>query len=414
MKRVIIPINIVILASFIFLSGPFFVSGQDLDDPEAARVNHELKLLSGDIDDKKNDIKRMQQKQEEYAASIKAKQGEKASLNNQLAILDNRLAKTELDTSLVETQIERANLEIQKTDIEITANSSRISAVSADIENVLRLLHQKDNVTSLEILLLNDSFSDFLSEVKYLEDVNKTVREKLNSLKDLKNQLEKNKDDLEKQQAELNGLKKELLQKKEGLASEQDTKLYVLAQVSQSETQYQRLLEQAKKEQEEAAAEIASLERLIRAKMASLEGKQLAMNDNGFVWPVTKNFVTAYFRDPTYPFRYIFEHPGVDIRAAQGSTLKAAASGYVARVKFDGSKSYGYIMLIHGDGLSTVYGHISRAYVKEDEYVVQGQVIGLTGGLPGTPGAGGLTTGPHLHFEIRLDGLPVDPLSYLP
>jgi murein DD-endopeptidase MepM/ murein hydrolase activator NlpD len=414
MKKIIIYLNIAVLTGFLFSAGPFSVSGQNLDEIEAARINHELKLLTGDIDDKKNDIKRMQQKQEEYAAAIKAKQNEKASLNNQLAILDNRLAKTELDISLVETQIERATLEIQKTDIEIASQNKHIGEVTEDIENVLRQIHQKDNVTSLEILLLNDSFTDFLSEVKYLEDVNKTIREKLESLKNHKTALEKNMADLSKHKSELAGLKDELLKKKEELAGEQDTKLYVLAQASQSETQYQRLLAQAKKEQEEAAAEIASIERLIRAKMASLEGKQLAMNDNGFVWPVTKNVVTAYFRDPTYPFRYIFEHPGIDIRAAQGSTLKAAASGYVARVKFDGTKSYGYIMLIHGDGLSTVYGHISRAYVKEDEYVVQGQTIGLTGGLPGTPGAGGLTTGPHLHFEIRLDGLPVDPLSYLP
>ena len=159
---------------------------------------------------------------------------------------------------------------------------------------------------------------------------------------------------------------------------------------------------------------IASMEKLVRAKLAKLQGKKLEFNDNGFIWPVKKNVITAYFHDPDYPFRYIFEHPGVDVRAAQGTTLKAAASGYVARVKAGPKGGYGYIMIIHGDGLSTVYGHIPKAYVKEDEYVVQGQTIGLTGGLPGTAGAGRLTTGPHLHFEIRLNGIPVDPLGYLP
>lgn len=172
-------------------------------------------------------------------------------------------------------------------------------------------------------------------------------------------------------------------------------------------------MEQAKKEQGEAAAEIVSLEKLVRAKLTELEGGDLEFNDNGMAWPVPRNVVTAYFHDPDYPFRYIFEHPGIDIRAGQGTTLKAAASGYVARTKNGGVSGYSYIMLIHGDGLSTVYGHVSKILVSEDDYVVQGQTIGLTGGIPGTPGAGKLTTGPHLHFEVRLNGIPVDPLSYL-
>ena len=131
------------------------------------------------------------------------------------------------------------------------------------------------------------------------------------------------------------------------------------------------------------------------------------------IWPVPRNTITSYFHDPDYPFRNIFEHPAIDIRAGQGTVLKAAASGYVARVKEGVGGSYGYIMLIHGDGLSTVYGHVSKIYVEEDEYIVQGQTIGLTGGLPGTPGSGALTTGPHLHFEVRLNGIPVNPLNYL-
>jgi len=274
-------------------------------------------------------------------------------------------------------------------------------------------LHKRDNVTSLEILLVNDSLADFLSQIKYLEDINESVKSSLDDLESYKRQLEKEKANLEKKNLELNKLVADLEDKQSKLSYEKGSKAVLIKQVGESEKEFQKLLVAAKKEQEAAAADISNIEKIIRAKLAKKEGYSLELNENGLIWPVTKNTITAYFHDPDYPFRSIFEHPAVDIRAAQGATIKAAASGYVARVKFDGSSKYAYIMIIHGDGLATVYGHVSRVFVHEDEYVTQGQNIGLSGGMPGSPGSGGLTTGPHLHFEVRLNGIPVDPLGYL-
>jgi len=383
-------------------------------DDESSQINREVKMLNDDIADKRNDVKKIQDKQAQYEAAIKQKQQEKSSLNNQLSLLENRLAKSELDIELVETDIDRTELEIQRTNLEIADKDKAITKNKEQIADVLRLIQKRDNANTLEIMLLNNTLSEFLTQVKYLEDINENLDESLDSVKDLKNALEKEQKTLTRKNEELAGLKKELEEKKAKLAAEKENKITIIGQVGQSEKEYQRLLARAKKEQEDAAAEIASMEKIVRAKLAALDKNKLEFNANGLVWPVAKNVITAYFHDPAYPFRNIFEHPAVDIRARQGSTLKAAASGYVARVTCNGSASYGYIMLIHGDGLSTVYGHASKSFVAEDEYVVQGQAIGLSGGLPGTPGAGRLTTGPHLHFEVRLNGIPVDPLSYLP
>ncbi|MFA4941677.1 MAG: peptidoglycan DD-metalloendopeptidase family protein [Patescibacteria group bacterium] len=406
--RRIIKLFIPIFVLGLFLSSSVLVRGQD----EGA-VNDEVKALNDQIQTKKKSLEEIQKQQEAYSQAIKQKQNEKASLSNQLSILDNRLAKAELDIEGVETEISRTNLEVEKVNLEISNKDKEINREKEHLGNVLKLIYKQDRVTTLEIMLLNNSLTDFINQLKYLEDTNKEIGDGLDTLKKYKDDLEKSQLVLQDKKKELNDLKEELTGKKESLAGEKENKSFILTQTRNSEKEYQKLLAEAKSEQERAAADIANLEKTVRAKMSKVSGKELEFNDNGLIWPVPKNTITSYFHDPDYPFKYIFEHPAVDIRAGQGTTIKAAASGYVARAK-DAGKGYSYIMIIHGDGLSTVYGHVSAIFVSEDEYVVQGQAIGRSGGMPGTPGAGPLTTGPHLHFEVRSNGIPVNALEYLP
>jgi murein DD-endopeptidase MepM/ murein hydrolase activator NlpD len=380
-----------------------------------ASVDDEINDLNLKIQNQKKQLENLRSRQQEYQAKINAKVSDRINLSNQLEILEDRLTKAQLDIESVNLEIDKTDLEIKKIEIDSTNLDEKIADQKKHIENLLRLVYKQDQITALEMLLLNDSLSDFLNQVKYLENTNEEITGSVEDLKKDKEQLDQNKLDLDEKNTKLMSLKKQLEEKKNNLAYEQENKNYLLEETKSSEREFQNLLQQAKREQQRAEADIANAEQLIRQRMSEKDKNRLNNGNNTIAWPVPKNVIVASFHDPDYPYRNLIgEHSGVDIRARQGTTLTAAADGYVAKVKFDGNSNYAYIMLIHGNGLATVYGHVSAAYVVTDQYVSRGQAIGRTGGTPGGIGSGRFSTGPHLHFEVRLNGLPVNPENYLP
>lgn len=382
-------------------------SDQSAVDPEIAKINI-------DIARKKAAIEELQRQQDAYKQALEVKQQEKADLQNQLAIFDNRLASLQASINKLKLNIEETQLEIRKLDLEIAAKANEIKRQKEQIAAALSLLYKEGDKTDLEIMLMNDNFSDYIDQIKQLKDLNSGIGASLDALKAKQAGLKSDREAQAERQASLTKLQDDLIGQQQNLGDARGVKQIVLDQTKNSEAEYQKLLAQAKREQQNAAADIANLEKTVRQKLSkNSKFNALDTSAEGFAWPVSKNTITAYFHDPEYPFRNVFEHPAIDIRAGQGTPVRAASSGYVARAKDGGATGYSYIMLVHNDGLSTVYGHVSAISVSEEDYVSQGQVIGLSGGMPGTHGAGRLTTGPHLHFEVRLNGLPVNPLDYL-
>ncbi|RJR32141.1 hypothetical protein C4569_00290 [Candidatus Parcubacteria bacterium] len=368
-----------------------------------------------DIDLKKKAIDSIKEKIDQYNKQIKQKQSESLSLKNQLAILENEIKKNELDIERTSLEIEKLNLEISKLESEIVKTEKNIQNQKKYLAEYIRTININDKKSYLEVLLQKRSFSEFFDQVEYLYQMQNDVKNTLQKVTDLKATLQADKSEMEAKKTDNEKLIDELKEHRDNLDEKRFVKGELLVQSKQSEIQFKDLVYKLKLEEQQINAEITTLERKIRDELEKREAQEKfkGFGPAKFIWPVPSKYVTAYFHDPDYPYRYIFEHPAIDIRASQGTSVKAAESGYVARAK-DAGMGYSYIMIIHNDGFSTVYGHVSKILVKEDQYVNKGDIIALSGGKPKTPGAGKLTSGPHLHFEVRSNGIPVNPLEYLP
>lgn len=382
--------------------------------PHLARgeeANTSTSDLEKQIREKQQQIEELERQQRVYESTLSQKKQESLSLQNQLAILDTQIAGTDVDIRKLQFQIESLDLEIQELTLKIEVKEFEERQTKDRLAELLRLLNRYNNKTLLEVFFSTDSFATFLQQMKYLETVEEQAKHSLDDLIALKEDMQREHADQEAKLTAQKEKKAQLDTQKNNLVSQQSYREKLLQETEESEEKYQALLDQARQEQLSANADIQNLEVEIRKRLA--ENGELPDSTGEFIWPVPSRRVTAYFHDPSYPFRRVFEHPAIDIGTPQGTPVRAIASGFVGRAK-DAGLGYSYIMLLHGNDLSSVYGHISHISVVEGDFVVQGQVIGYSGGTPGTPGAGRLTTGPHLHLEVRKAGFPVDPLNYLP
>jgi murein DD-endopeptidase MepM/ murein hydrolase activator NlpD len=401
---------VALIAIFGFVS-VFFI---DNSFAQTSSGNTTLVNLNDELRDIKNKIEDLESKKGSYKDEVEDLRKESLSLQREISLLDNKIAQIGLDIDVEQARIDQTNLEIEGVNLEIALTKKEINEKKDQLGILLNKLDRLDEIDYLNILLFNDNFAEFFDGVKFIETVEGDVFVAVQNVHNTKNKLEKSKTNIEEKRDQLVILKGGLEEKQIGLEDEEGRKNSLLSTTRFSERKFQQLILELEKEQRQANADILSLEKQIRDKLSREQALKNLGGDENFSWPTSPaRGITAYFHDPSYPYRYLFEHPAIDIRASQGTSIRASKSGYVARAK-DSGMGYSYIVLIHDNEFSSVYGHVSAIYVREDDFVVQGQNIGATGGAPGTPGAGSLSTGSHLHFELRQAGLPVNPLDYLP
>ncbi len=371
-------------------------------------VTDEVNALNDEITAREARQEQLDNKLKQYTDTIRQKEAAADSLENELAIIENKAAKLALDLESTGLDIDNTNDEVQVLDLQINEETHSAERQRAMLASVLREMQRTDDVSTLELIFGHANFSTLFETLSQLEAVHNDLHQLLNETKNTQARLETKKTTKQEKLAQLEDLQNQMEQQRAGLEESQGSKELLLTQTESSELQYKRLIYELRQEQSSIDSELATLQRQIDQKIndSDLLGDSTLLN-----WPVSGFIITTLFHDPTYPFKNLFPHSGIDLAVKQGSVVHAAAPGYVAFAKT--GRMYGnYVMIIHGNGIATLYAHLSRMDVQADQFVGRGDAIGLSGGLPGVQGSG-FSTGPHVHFEVRLDGIPVDPMGYV-
>ncbi len=374
-----------------------------------AESGSDLVQLRQSIAEKKAAIASLNSQLASYKSKIQGLAGKAASLENDIAMLENETAMAELDIASTQNTIDQKNLELRIIDGQMKDIQDELAKRRAMLADLLFALNKNDDQGVLEMVLSSGNISDVFEAAQQLESVNDEMRSALEATRVTQTSLAHRQMLHQKKIDELASSVSLLQEKAENLDTHKNAKLVLAEATKDSENEYRTLMSELRSEQRSITSDVTSLQDSLQQKLAAADGQ--SSGTTNITWPV-HGVITTLFHDPTFPFRNLFEHSGLDIAVPQGTAIESAAPGYVARV-YKGQQYGYYVLIIHANGFATLYAHMSRIDVELDQYVARGQVIGLSGGRPGSLGAG-FSTGPHVHFEVRLNGIPVNPGLYLP
>jgi murein DD-endopeptidase MepM/ murein hydrolase activator NlpD len=327
------------------------------------------------------------------------------ALAGDIDVLSDRLAALESDLAAHRSRLSRLEARLREQVATLQRLTQQHAVAQRRLEERLVELYESNEATELEILLQAQSFSDLLEQLDYFraigqqdKDIADTIKRLQGEMRVAKQQTAATKADvaeatavLAKKTEEERAARAALLAQQAALAAARDSKESLLTDVKQ-----QRHADEEDLETMQAAS--AAIAAQLVGSGGGSGGGGGAPSSSGFIWPVSGPVTSGF------GWRWGRMHEGIDIGAACGTPIRAAASGTIVYAGWmDG---YGNIIIIdHGGGMGTAYGHQSAIYVGGGS-VSQGQTIGAVGST-------GHSTGCHLHFEVRVNGTPVNPLSYL-
>ncbi len=381
-------------------------------DPNQESLKDEIDTIQEQVRAKEQNVKQFDEVIAQYRARIEKQTDTAETLKKQVELLDMHALELEARMKRSQAEGERLVLTLKALDVGIAEAEASLTLRRALLEQALAELARSDEASPLVAMLAKGSMSAFVAHREEWRSLEQDLSRLTQEIRATKTSLEADRIRQEEakraQEVELVTLK----EAEEDLEEQREAKASLLSETRNREDEYRRIVADLRREQAFEADTLESLRTRLQNKLDSAD-EILARGDILLQWPVpAKRGISAHFHDTSYPFRNLFEHPGTDIPVPVGTPVRAAAGGYVAWNRT--GRQYGnYAMIIHPNGIATVYAHLSAFAAKPDTYVERGEVIGYSGGRPGDPGAG-LSTGPHLHFEVRQNGIPVNPELFLP
>ncbi|NLN87395.1 MAG: peptidoglycan DD-metalloendopeptidase family protein [Syntrophomonadaceae bacterium] len=324
-----------------------------------------------------------------------ASRAEKTILGEVQGIEENA-ERTQKEIDELTSNIARLQGRIATLNKEIKIHQDELDKQVAILGERLVVIYEQRDISYLEVLLGSTDIKDLITRMDMLGTIIDQDKELIEEINLRKKELDNKKADLDVQQRELESARVTLVEKKAKLAEQLKQKKKTLSSVQQEQAKYA----QAMKELEQASAEAEAM-------ILKLQGKGGSIGTGTYTWPTPGyTTITSAYGMRYHPILKVNKlHTGIDIGAPSGAKIVAADSGKVIYSGWLGA--YGNTVIVdHGAGLSTLYGHLSARQVEVGARVSKGQMIGKVGST-------GWSTGPHLHFEVRKNGNPINPRSYI-
>lgn len=368
------------------------------------------------VSDLKKQQNQIQKKQEEAKKALEDVKNQQKTLSQEIQDLDMKTSAAEDELDRVEKQLSDTEASLKAAETELVNATAAKERQYAAFTKRIKYIHENGSIGYLKVVLEAKSFNDLLTRMQYVTDIMTYDKKALA-------ELQKNQDIITIKTREIADEKKvieSLVKQQEEKTEKLHTLLAEKQKLSEKYASDEKNYEAQIQETEKASQEVSSLIARANAEAAAAAGNKGNGNNSAssssssfnytggqLNWPVPgrSNISSGYgYRSRPIGSGREF-HTGIDIPAAYGSNIVAAEAGTVITARY--VNGYGYTVIInHGGGLSTLYGHNSKLVVSQGQTVTRGQVIAKAGST-------GNSTGNHCHFEVRMNGSHTNPMPYL-